>query len=116
MGAGTGRQSLTVARLAKAVWAVEPVGNLRRFLLAKAKSLGHKNVYAVDGLITAIPFPEDFAHVVMNGHVFGDNPQEEFKEMLRVVKPGGMIILCPGNNDTDNAAHQFLVEQGFSLV
>lgn len=114
IGAGTGRQSLTVASLAKTVWAVEPVGNLRRYLLTKAKSLGHNNVYAVDGLITAIPFPDNFADVVMNGHVFGDYPHEEFQEMLRVVRPGGLIILCPGNGDRDNAAHQFLVEKGFS--
>lgn len=49
----------------------------------------------------------------MGGHVFGDTPEEEYKELLRVTKPGGMIILCPGNGDKDNEIHRFLVDKGF---
>lgn len=33
--------------------------------------------------------------------------------MLRVTKPGGMVILCPGNSDVDNDIHGFLASQGF---
>ncbi|MCJ7702571.1 MAG: hypothetical protein MUO62_13390 [Anaerolineales bacterium] len=49
----------------------------------------------------------------MGGHVFGDDPQKEHAEMVRIVKPGGMVLLCPGNNDTDDDRHQFLVNQGY---
>lgn len=112
-GAGTGRLALTVAPLAKVVFAVEPVANLRAFLKLKARELGFKNVFVVDGLITDIPFPDGFADVTMGGHVFGDEPEAEYLEMERVTRPGGMIVLCPGNNDLDNERHQFLVSKGF---
>ena len=49
----------------------------------------------------------------MGGHVFGDNPEAEHAEMVRVVKVGGMVILCPGNNDKDEGQHQFLIDQDF---
>ena len=113
VGSGTGRLAFVAAEKAQTVFAVEPVENLRRYIKAKAKELGFKNVYAVDGLIEDSPFPDDFADVVMGGHVFGDNLQEEYDELLRVAKPGGMVILCPGNNDEDNEVHAFLVEHGF---
>jgi SAM-dependent methyltransferase len=113
IGAGTGRLAFTTAPLAKVVFAVEPVWNLRRYLCQKAKQLGLKNVYAVDGIITNIPFPEEFADIVMGGHVFGDDPQQELNELIRVPRPGGIIILLPGNNDIDNDIHHFLLQQGF---
>ncbi|MCA9973909.1 MAG: methyltransferase domain-containing protein [Anaerolineales bacterium] len=112
IGAGTGRLALAVAARAAVVFAVEPVANLRTYLTAKARRLGFDNVYAVDGLVTAIPFPDGFADVTMGGHVFGDAPEAEFAELRRVTRPGGMVILCPGNNDQDNDIHSFLVAQG----
>jgi SAM-dependent methyltransferase len=114
VGAGTGRLSLLVAAQAKTVFAVEPVANLRVYLKQKAQARGLRNVYPVDGLITSLPFPEQFADVTMGGHVFGEDLEAEYQELLRVTKVGGMIILCPGNNDTDNDAHRFLVDQGFN--
>ena len=72
-----------------------------------------RNIYTKDGLITDLPFPDNFIDIVMGGHVFGDDPDAEYAEMVRVAKPGGMVILCPGNNDTDEGRHQFLVDQGF---
>ena len=113
VGAGTGRLTLVAAEKAAAVFAVEPLVNLRAYLKAKARSRGVSNVYAVDGLITDIPFPDQFADVVMGGHVFGDEPEAEYQEMARVTRTGGMMILCPGNSDHDNAAHQALVSHGF---
>jgi hypothetical protein len=37
----------------------------------------------------------------------------ERQELERVTQPGGMVILCPGNDDSDNAAHQELLDQGY---
>jgi ubiquinone/menaquinone biosynthesis C-methylase UbiE len=113
IGAGTGRLTFIAAEKAKTVFAVEPVENLRRFIKAKAKKLGHENVFTVDGLISDIPFPNNFADVVVGGHVFGEDPETEYQELMRVTKPGGMVILCPGNNDRDNEAHALLVSKGF---
>lgn len=113
VGAGTGRLTFVAAERAKTVYAVEPVGNLRSYLRKKAKENGFENVYAVDGLIEEIPFSNQFADITMGGHVFGEYPEKEYSELLRVTKPGGMIILCPGNNDEDNDIHDFLIREGF---
>ncbi len=114
VGAGTGRLAFVAAqKVARAVFAVEPVENLRRYMRHKALRKGLSNVFPVDGLITAIPFPDQFVDVCMGGHVFGDDPEREQAEMVRVTKRGGMVILCPGNNDKDEGWHDFLVRQGW---
>lgn len=113
IGSGTGSQTFRVAPLVKTVYSVEPIGNLRMYIKNKTKKLGHSNVYVVDGLMTELPFEDDFSDVVMSGHVFGDFMEDEYNEMYRVVKPGGMIILIPGNNDQDNDTHKYLVSKGF---
>ena len=64
-------------------------------------------------MVTQIPFPDGFADVTMAGHVFGDEPEAEVREVLRVTKPGGMAIACPGSNDTDNEMHRVFVAHGF---
>lgn len=114
VGAGTGRLSFTVVGSAAAVFAVEPVWNLRRYLKQKAQACGATNFFVVDGLITDIPFPNDFFDVVMSGHVFGDETEAEANELLRVTRPGGWVILCPGNGDADNEPHRFLTGRGFA--
>jgi SAM-dependent methyltransferase len=114
IGAGTGRLALAAAQAgAHTVFAVEPVANLRAYLQEKAQKLNLSGVYAVDGLITAIPFPDGFADVTMGGHVFGDEPEREAAELERVTRPGGMVILCPANNDQDNEIHAFLTRRGY---
>jgi SAM-dependent methyltransferase len=114
IGSGTGRLALTAAQTgARLVCAVEPVENLRHYLVQKAFKMGLSNVYAVEGLITSIPFPDGYADVTMGGHVFGDDPRGEFEEMKRVTRRGGMILLCPGTSENEQTAHQFLVSQGF---
>ena len=113
IGAGTGRLAFAIAGYAEAVYCVEPVGNLRDRVRAKAREKGLCNVYAVDGLITEIPFPAGFADIVMGGHVFGDDLEAEHRELCRVTRPGGSVILCPGNIDRDNEAHAFLTGKGF---
>jgi SAM-dependent methyltransferase len=116
IGSGTGRLAFTVAPYARAVYAVEPVANLRRFLWHKRTRLGMKNVYPSDGTLIQIPFPADFADILMAGHVFGEDFDAEYSEMARVVKHGGMILLHPGTNATqDDQAHPFLTSKGFEF-
>ena len=114
VGAGTGRLALVAAEKARTVYAVEPVGSLRDYLRQKAGKLGLCNFFVMDGLITSLPFPERFADITMGGHVFGDAPENEYNELVRVTRPGGMILLCPGNSDQDSPAHKFLVSRDFS--
>jgi len=113
VGAGTGKLSLLVAEMANSVFAVEPVANLRLYLKTKARARRFKNIYTMDGLIADIPLPDRFADISMAGHVFGDDLEMEYTELARVTRPGGMLILCPGNNDIDNNTHKFLIENNF---
>lgn len=115
IGSGTGRLAFAVAPSAEVVYAVEPVANLRRYLWKKREALGCRNVFPIDGSTTRIPFPPDFADILMAGHVFGDAPEEEYKEFRRVTKDKGMILLHPGSNATsEDHIHRFLVGEGFS--
>lgn len=116
VGAGTGRLALLAAPTAACVFAVEPVGNLRHYLKNKAKEMGFRNLFSVDGLITDLPFPDKFADVTMTGHVFGDLPEEEYAELIRVTKNGGMVVLCPGTNERQDDGHQFLIGKGFDYA
>ena len=115
IGSGTGSQIFRIAHLAKTIYSVEPVGNLREYIRDKAKLLGYNNIYVVDGLMTNLPYENEFCDIIMSGHVFGDEIEKEYEEMNRVVKPGGMIILIPGNNDVDNDIHRFLISKGFDF-
>lgn len=117
IGAGTGRLAFVAAAAgAAAVFAVEPVENLRRYMKEKARARGLRNFYAVDGLITDIPFPDGFADVVLGGHVFGDEREAELRELERVTKPEGVIILCPGSTLTEIEQHLFLMAHGFDCA
>lgn len=112
IGSGTGRLLEPVAASAGTIYAVEPIKNLREFL--KTKFSEHKReFFALDGLITDIPLPSNTCDVLLSGHVYGDSPADELCEIERVTKPGGMVILCPGNLDVDNDAHHTLVSHGY---
>ena len=113
VGSGTGRLAFIAAETASVVFAIEPVSNLRRYIQQKAITQNLSNIFAVDGLITDIPFPPGFADFTMGGHVFGDLPEAEHAEMKRVTKPGGRIILCPGTSMEQIKAHEYLISQGF---
>lgn len=117
VGAGSGRLAFTVAPYARAVYAVEPVANLRCYLWEKRTRLGFDNVFPIDGLITRIPFEDNFADILMAGHVFGDDFDAEYAEMQRVVRPGGLILLHPGTNaSSETEAHKFLLSKGFAFA
>jgi SAM-dependent methyltransferase len=114
VGAGTGKLTFIAAEKAKAVFAIEPIANLRFYLREKTKKLGFNNIFPVDGLITDIPFPDKFADICIEGHTFGDNIEVEHKEIERVTKIGGMVIHCPGNIDKDNEIHRFLIAREYN--
>jgi SAM-dependent methyltransferase len=114
VGSGTGRLAFVAAESALAVYAVEPVANLRRYIKQKSKAQNIANIFPVDGLITDLPFQAGFANITMGGHVFGGIPELEYAEMKRITRPGGMIILCPGTSLSETKAHEYLVSQNFN--
>lgn len=117
IGAGTGRLAVVAAPVAKVVYAIEPVENLRLYMRKKAKAEGFTNFYTIDGLIDAIPFPNGFADVAMAGHALDDEleqAQKDIAEMERVTRKGGIVVYCPGNLDRDNDVHWYLIDQGYS--
>jgi len=116
IGAGTGRLAFTAAPQARVVYAVEPIANLRRYMHEKRTDLGLDNVYPIDGTLTQIPLPANFADILMAGHVFGEDCEGEYQEMRRVVRDGGWILLHPGTNAaSEEKAHQFLIHKGYDF-
>jgi len=105
-GAGTGRVALEAARVAKQVFAVEPVSRLRQFIREKASEAQLDNLYVLDGFLHAIPLPDAFADVLITSHALGWHLEEELGEFERVVKRGGHIIHCPGTAETDSEEEQ----------
>ena len=99
IGAGSGRLSFAAAEKAAWVYASEPVGTLREFMRDKIAREGITNVRVLDGLVTALPFPDNTFDVVMSGHVVGDDLDSELAEMERVCRPGGWLLDCPGDSE-----------------
>ena len=99
IGSGTGRLACAAATVAKTVYASEPVDRLREYMREKQARLEVNNVHVIDGKMMDIPFQDEFFDIVMSGHTFGDDFEAELYEMMRVTKPGGYIIDCPGEDD-----------------
>lgn len=114
IGSGTGKQAFAIAPFAQAVYCVEPVWNLRRYLKNRAVKENINNIFVIDGIIQRLPFAADFADVTVSGHVVGDDIASETAEMERITRLGGMTILCPGNSDVDNDIHKQFLELGYS--
>jgi SAM-dependent methyltransferase len=96
VGSGSGRLAFAAAERAKEVYASEPVGTLREYLRDKIRREGIKNVRVLDGMADSLPYPDDTFDIVMSGHVVGDDYEGEIAELTRVVKSGGWLIDCPG--------------------
>ena len=99
VGAGSGRLTFAAAEKAKWVYASEPVGTMREFLRDKIAKEEIKNIRVLDGFVTDIPFPDDTFDIVMQGHVLGDDWDNEISEITRVCRSGGWLINCPGDSD-----------------
>jgi ubiquinone/menaquinone biosynthesis C-methylase UbiE len=116
VGSGTGRLAFAAAEKAKRVYASEPTDMLREYLRDKIKREKIGNVVVVDGTAECIPYEDNTFDIVMSGHVVGDNYELEIAELTRVVKNGGYIIDCIGDDDNNRQPDEELLKRGFEVL
>ncbi|AIQ65359.1 methyltransferase type 11 [Paenibacillus stellifer] len=113
VGSGTGRLAFAAAEKAKRVYASEPTDMLREYMRDRIKRENIHNVVVVDGMIEQIPYEANTFDIVMSGHVVGDNYDLELAELSRVVKNGGYIIDCIGEDNRKRKPDDELIKRGF---
>jgi SAM-dependent methyltransferase len=91
-GAGSGLVAFEVAHRARTVFAVEPASGLRAFMRKRARERGLRNVFVMDGLLSAIPLPDGAADVLVTCRAIGWDLAAELEEVERVVRPGGVAL------------------------
>lgn len=114
IGSGTGRLAFAAADRAKRVYASEPCDVLREYMRDKIRQNGIANMKVLDGEGTNLPYEDNTFDVVMTGHIVEDVYEEEIAEMTRVVKNGGVLICCHGDDEVKREApDEELVRRGF---
>lgn len=95
LGAGTGFISLKVAEKADIVFSIDASKNMLRELNKSAQALGLKNIYPITGDLENLPLFDNSVDVVFINmalhHVV--NPNKAIKEMKRILKDGGKVII-----------------------
>ncbi|SHJ87929.1 Ubiquinone/menaquinone biosynthesis C-methylase UbiE [Clostridium cavendishii DSM 21758] len=95
LGAGTGFISLEVAKEAKIVFPIDASTNMLKELYSAAKKDNLNNIYPIKGYAEDLPlFDESIDIIFMNmalHHVV--NPDKVIREIFRVLKPGGKVII-----------------------
>jgi len=116
VGCGTGSVALAAARLGAVVTRVEPSSRLRKVAqdLAAKEAL---NLTLRDGAAANLPFPDASFEAVLSRFavIFAPDPGAAATEMLRVLAPGGRLILSawlPGGaiGDLNTAAMRMVLE------
>lgn len=113
LGSGTGRLAFAAAEKAKRVYASEPTDMLREYLRDKISCYNIKNVIVLDGTIEQVPYEDNTFDIVMSGHVIGDDYDREIDELTRVVKNGGFIIDCIGDDNRKRTLDEEFIKRGF---
>lgn len=96
VGTGTGVVAITARRMGASVTGLD----LTPALLAQAREsaavAGHDDIVWHEGDAEALPFPDACFDVVLSqfGHMFAPRPEVAVSEMLRVLKPGGIIAFA----------------------
>lgn len=113
IGSGTGRLAFAASEKARRVYASEPTDMLREYLRDKIKANNIKNIIVLDGTVEQIPYEDNTFDIVMSGHVVGDDYDSEISELTRVVKNGGYIIDCIGEDNRKRNPNKELLNRGF---
>lgn len=99
VGSGTGRLAFAAAKKAKRVYASEPCSRLREYIKEKIIRDGIQNMKVVDGEVLSLPYEDNTFDVVLAGHVVGDFFDAEIAELRRILKDGGWIVCCNGDDE-----------------
>lgn len=96
IGCGAGFDTLTAARQvgpSGRVLAVDMTLEMRTKTAAGAHALGFPHVEVLEGFAESLPIPDATADVVISNGVINLCPDKQavFREMIRVLKPGGRI-------------------------
>ena len=94
-GAGAGELSLAASDNADSVLCTDLSKNMLKQAQRKARALGADNIEFAARNIFDLQDPDDTYDVVIAGNVLHllPNPQGAVKEMYRVLKPGGKLLL-----------------------
>jgi len=111
VGAGSGMLAFLLAKNAKTVFAIEPISSFRNFIREKANKEKYRNVFAIDGFLDSIPFPDDSFDILFTSNAIGWNIDKELQEIERVVKPNGeaIHIMRVIENEVENPFHNKLI-------
>ncbi len=102
VGTGTGVVAITARRAGARVAALDLTPALLDQARQNAAVAGHRDIAWQEGDAEALPFPDHEFDVVLSqfGHMFAPRPEVAAAEMLRVLKPGGVIAFAtwPGDH------------------
>jgi ubiquinone/menaquinone biosynthesis C-methylase UbiE len=102
-----------LSEYAETVYAIEPISSFRNFIKNKATAAKINNVYAIDGFLHAIPFPDSTFDYLFTSNAIGWHIEKELVEIERVVKTGGQAIHIMRVNEhvSENPAHDILISK-----
>jgi ubiquinone/menaquinone biosynthesis C-methylase UbiE len=95
-GCGGGRFVVALARLgAKKVYGIDISSASVEAACRRANDRGLTNTEIIEGSVLALPFPDNFFdYVVCSGVIHHTHePYRAFRELVRVLKPGGKLFL-----------------------
>ncbi len=96
VGTGTGVVAITARRLGARTTGLDLTPELLAQAIQGSSHLGYDDIAWHEGDAEALPFPDASFDVVLSqfGHMFAPRPEVAIAEMLRVLKPGGMIAFA----------------------
>ena len=117
VGSGSGMLAFLFAKHAKTVYAIEPIASFRKFIRDKARNEKISHVYAIDGFLDTIPFPENSFDILFTSNAIGWNLEKELTEIDRVVKPNGQAIhLMRAGDEHENPHHERLISSDWNYT
>ncbi len=112
IGGGTGAISLAAADIAKLVVCTDLSTDMLRRAFVKAKRTGLSNVRFKTCSAVQLPFRDDRFDCVIAANIIHllEDPSKAITEAMRVLKPGGKLLLPNFATDQSGAASKVLIK------